>query len=361
MDRLRTEARTVANHRSREYARTVWNHRSREYAGAGAFTLVELMLVISIMALLLGVGLGIFSRLDLGDRAAASIVESAIRSAHNWSVARQAPARVTIDAANGSIRSEGLAVIGTWHFEKEPIEGAFGLDGISSGGRIVDDGFQGRALSFVGEPARSRVEIPVQHDPAYDLRSGFAVRCAVRVEAGHGGALLKIGESVGIDVTERGSVQGWFFSELLDEQGIPRRGGKVPIETPPRSVPDNRWCQVELRYDERHLEIFVDEVTLARVIESSPVWRIDGPLVLSPANTPFQGAIDNLVVGAVAGEEEFRLPKNVAFAKGTPKAISFAPGGELDRTLHREPLRVALEFDDGREVPIHVSLYGTVE
>jgi hypothetical protein len=83
--------------------------------------------------------------------------------------------------------------------------------------------------------------------------------------------------------------------------------------------------------------------------------------VISPGNAPFQGAIDNLVISAVASEEEVHLPKNVAFAKNTPREIVFAPGGELDRDVHREPLRVALEFDDGREVPILINLFGTVE
>jgi prepilin-type N-terminal cleavage/methylation domain-containing protein len=326
-----------------------------------AFTLVELMLVISLMALLLGIGLGIFSRLDLGDRASASIVENVIRSAHNWAVARQAPARVDIDAQNGTIRAEGLAVIGTWHFEREPIEGAFGLDGSMSGGKLIEDGFQGRALSFVGEPERSHVEIAVQHDPSYDLSRGFALRCALRVESGRGGAVLKIGESVGLDVNERGAVEGWILAESKDDQGLAQRGGRVPIETPPRALPPSRWCEVEFRYDRRHLELFIDDTLVARIAETVPVWKIDAPLVISPGNAPFQGAIDNLVINAVAGEDETHLPKNVSFAKGTPREIVFAPGGELDRFVHREPLRVVLEFEDGRQLPIVVNLFGTVE
>jgi prepilin-type N-terminal cleavage/methylation domain-containing protein len=325
------------------------------------FTLVELMIVIVIIGLLLGIGLGVFSRLDLGDRVATSMVENAIRSAHNWSVARQAPARVTIDAKNRTIRSEGLAVIGTWHFEEQPITGAFGLDGVMSGGQIVDDGFQGRALSFVGEPQNSRVEIPVHLSPAYDLRSGFALRCALRVGAGRGGALLKIGDSLGLDVTEQGSVQGWIVGETADDQGRPQRGGRIPVETPPLAVPPARWCEVEFRYDRRHLEICIDSTLVARVAETSPVWKIEGALVISPAHAPFQGTIDSLVISAVAGEDETRLPKNVSFAKGVPREIVFAPGGELDRDAHREPLRVALEFEDGRQVPIFVNLFGTVE
>jgi hypothetical protein len=320
------------------------------------------MLVMSIMALLLGIGLGIFSRLDLGDRVATSLVENVIRSAHNWSVARRAPARVGIDAKTGTIRAEGLAVIGTWHFEQEPIQGAFGLDGMMSGGQIVEDGFEGRALSFVGEPEHSQVEIAVQNDPSYDLRPGFALRCALRVEPGRGGgAVLKIGESVGLEVSEQDSAQGWILSESRDDQGRPQRGGKVPVETPPLALAPGRWCEVELRYDRRHLEIYVDKVLLARVPETVPVWKINGPLVISPSARPFQGTIDNLVIEAVASEEETSLPRNVVFAAGTPREIVFAPGGELDRFVHREPVKVALEFEDGRQVPILVNLFGTVE
>jgi prepilin-type N-terminal cleavage/methylation domain-containing protein len=328
---------------------------------ARGFTLLELLIVLTIMAILLGIGLGVFARLDFGDRAASSLVESTIRSAHNWAVARQAPARVTIDAANGTIRAEGQHLIGTWHFESMPIQGAFGLDGLSSGGQLVDDGFQGKALSFVGEPAHSRVEIPVQHDPSYDLRAGFAVRCALRVEAGQGGAVLKIGDSVGLETNEEAAVKGWILAEGVDDQGNVQKGGKIPIETPPLALPPARWAQVEFRYDRRRMQLLVNSTVLAEVRETAPVWKIESPLVISPGNAAFPGAIDSLVISAVGGEEEHRLPRNVAFAKGAPREILFAPGGELDRFAHREPVHLALEFDDGRQVAMQVNLYGTVE
>jgi prepilin-type N-terminal cleavage/methylation domain-containing protein len=333
----------------------------RRVRAARGFTLLELLIVISIMALLLGIGLGVFARLDFGDRAAASLVESTIRSAHNWAVARQAPARVTIDSANGTIKAEGQQLIGTWHFESMPIEGAFGLDGMSSGGQLVDDGFQGKALSFVGEPPRSHVEIPVHHDPSYDLRAGFALRCALRVESGRGGAVLRIGDTVGLETSEDGAVRGWILAEGVDDQGVAQRGGKVPIATPPLALPAARWAQVEFRYDRRHLQLFVDSTLLAEVRENAPVWKIEGPLVISPGNEPFPGAIDSLVISAVGGAEEHRLPRSVAFAKGAPREILFSPGGELDRFAHREPVHLALEFEDGRQIAMQVNLYGTVE
>jgi hypothetical protein len=66
-------------------------------------------------------------------------------------------------------------------------------------------------------------------------------------------------------------------------------------------------------------------------------------------------------MSATAAREESRLPRNVRFAAGAPEEIRFAPGGGLDRAVHREPVTFAVEFDDGRRTPIVVNLFGTVE
>jgi len=332
------------------------------------FTLVELLLVLALIAMILGIGLGAFARLDLGDRVAVAIVQDALRSAQNFAVGRSAPARVRIDPKTGAIRSEGMQVVGTWHFEDLPVTGAFGLEGASFGGGLVDDGFQGRAFSFVGEPSRSRVEIPVQGDPAWNLRDGFTLHVAIRPRSGGsptgghaGGAVLALGESAGVETTELGAVRGWIAAEFADEHGDPRRGGRIPVETLPLALVDDRWSVVELQYDRKTLRLWVDGALAAAVDEIAPVWKLDGPLVISPATQPWPGAVDNLVVSCVTARDESRLPSGVAFAPGTPKEILFAPGGGLDRGLHREPVRLALDWDDGRKANIVVNLYGTVE
>jgi hypothetical protein len=51
----------------------------------------------------------------------------------------------------------------------------------------------------------------------------------------------------------------------------------------------------------------------------------------------------------------------VTFDPATPAEIVFDAGGGLDREVHREPVRLGLEFDDGRKERIVVNLYGTVE
>lgn len=333
---------------------------SRTLRAAG-FTLIELMLVMGLIALLLGIGVGVFARLDFSERVAASMVENVLRSAHNWAVARGAPARVTIDRTTGVMRTQGLQVVGTWHFETSPIQGAFGIEGAQFGGELVPDGFQGNAISFVGQPTRSRVEFPIAQDSSYDVREGFSIACAVRVAPGRGGGLLRMGDSLGIETASDGSIKAWIAGEITDELGHTQRGGKIPITSPPAVLAPGRWTVIELSYDQKKLRLSADGNPVAEVLETVPVWRLEGPLVLSPDPSPFPGAIDNLVVSTVVANDESVLPTNTTFAAGTPAEILFAAGGGLDRRVHREPVHLSIEAEDAPATTLVVNLFGTVE
>ncbi len=335
--------------------------RGGHTAVRGGFTLIELVIVMGILAVLIGAGVGLIARLRVADRAAVGIVHSTLRAARNWSVAREAPARVRIDPSKQTIQAFGMSVIGTWHFESMPVRGAFGTEGMSLGGKIVPDGFTGSALSFVGEPARSRVEIPVQLDTAFDLSRGFAIACAVRPSSADGGELLAVGESAGLSVSDDGAVRAWFSPEIVQEDGEKRRGARVVLTTDGGYLRANRWSEVEFQYDRANLRVLVDGALVALMSESAAVWKVEGPLAISPSSAAFPGAIDALVLSAVTGEDRRELPKGVEFAPDSPREIVFAAGGGLDRGVHREPLKLTLKFEDGREEKILVNLHGTVE
>src|SRR5258706_16088900 len=278
------------------------------------FTLVELLAVLFILALLFGVGAGLFGRMDLSDRVGRPLVQSVLRAAQNWSVSRGAPALVRIDREHGTLRAEGQLVVGTWHFEALPIQGAFGLDGTQLGGHLVEDGFQGQALSFVGEPAHSGVDIAVRQDPAFDLSGGFCVRCALRVEPEASAAVLDIGEVVGLEAGEQGALSCWFVTERLDAQQLPVRGGRISLRAGPHTLVPRHWAQVELRYDRNLFELCVDGARIASVEEQARVWALEGALRISPGQTTFAGAIDSLVVNAVGAASQAELPHNTHFA-----------------------------------------------
>jgi hypothetical protein len=82
---------------------------------------------------------------------------------------------------------------------------------------------------------------------------------------------------------------------------------------------------------------------------------------VSPSQAAYPGAIDALVVSAVVVDAATELPQGVTLAKDTLREIVFQAGGGLDREVHRDPVRIGLEFEDGRKETVQVNLYGTVE
>lgn len=322
-------------------------------------TLLELLFVIGLIGVVFGIGIGMFSSLDLQSRTITSEVQSVLRSANNWASARSGPARVRIDAERGALRAEGLEVIGTWHFESLPVRGAFDLNGSAVGCELDEDGFQGRALNVSGRGAN--VEIAVEDDAAFDLTSGFAIECALLANTSGAGRIVTLGATAGLDVVGDGRLRGWFVAVRTDETGMEKKTGRVLVESPANALPLQEWTRVGLRYDRRRFQLLVEGVVVASVDEEAPVWKIEGPLRLSDERRPFGGSLDSLVISAVVTDEETLLPDGVVFAKGVPQEIAFAPGGGLDRALHAEPVEIALVFDDGRKKRVGVSLYGTVE
>jgi type II secretory pathway pseudopilin PulG len=323
-------------------------------------TLVELLMVMVLMGLLLGGAVGLLANIDLGRRAATGMVQNVIRSARNSAQARGAPARVRFDPVGGTIVAEAMEIVGTWHFEEDSLPGAFGHNGINSGGVLVEDGWIGRALSFAGRGAAS-AEFPVQSDPSFEFSQGFALECAVRIEDTGGGQLVKLGGSIGLDVTGQLGVRGWFLPLVTDTAGVERAGGKVYADTPPASLRPGRWHRVRYEYDRRTARLLIDGVELGRAELEAAVWTTDGPLLVGDAQRGFPGSLDNLVVGAVAASDVIEMPETVRFAADVPPVVRFDAGGHLDREVHPGPIEFHLEFEDGDRIPLRIGMYGTVE
>jgi len=326
-------------------------------------TLIELMLVMGLLALVLGAGLGSLASLDAGQRAALGLVQNVVRSAHNTAVARRAPARVRIDPATGTIVAQGSEVVGTWHFEDEELAGAGGLDGVAVGfdGATSEHGFLGRALDLAEAPRGARVEVAVQDDARYDPGEGFAIELAVRLAWPAGGRILSLGGAVTLEVTADGALRAAFRRRTTDALGAVGTGGPIFAESRSGVLAPGRWTRIALRYDRRVLGLAVDGVPVAAVFSEEPVAPLAGPLELGGGREGFPGALDELTVALVTGEESAALPPTVRFAASVPRAIEFLAGGALDPLRHLEPVAIGLEFDDGRVEQVVVNLYGTVE
>ena len=147
------------------------------------FTLVELLLVMTLIGIVLGVGLGSFASFDPGRGAARGLVANALRQTRNTAIERGAPARILIDRERKAVRSEAFTVAGTWRFEDQSLAGARGVDGIADGFPgpfLSEEGYVGKALDLDLGPRGARVQIDLSSDPIFDLGSGFRLSVMLR-------------------------------------------------------------------------------------------------------------------------------------------------------------------------------------
>jgi len=330
-------------------------------AARAGLTLIELMIVMGLVAVILGAGLGALAGIDTGSGPAVAIVNSSLRSANNWAVARRAPARVTFDAEANTIYAEGLAVIGTWHFENNPPRGAFGLNGSYEGIDLAEDGYLGMALDLKNAENGGAYVVPVQRSPTYDLSSGFQIAFAAKPLEPGSAQVLAIGESVGVELTSQGGVKAWFQGERRDQNGLVRSTGKVLTETSAGLLRIGSWSRILVSYDRSMLAIFVEGVPAGRTSDDAWVIKVGGPLVIGGRRRQWPGMIDSVVISAVAAEDRIELPEGVSFAETAPKEVVFAAGGGLDRRVHSKPVRFSLEFEDLTTEVIEVGVYGTVQ
>lgn len=320
-----------------------------------------MIVVMGLLAMLFGLGIGMLTSLNPGKRAALGLVQNIIRSAHNNAIARSAPARVQLDPKEGTLHATGMDVLGTWQFETLGIEGSSGFDGVCMGGRLIDDGFLGKALSFAGTSAGSHAEIPLQENPAFDLREGFLIQCALQLENSRGGRFLDFGSVISLECKSNGSLRASFRPEVLSASGVASGGGIVAVESAAGICQAGPWMRVELNYDRRWLRLLFNGVEVARAAADDPVWSLQGPLVIGDMRTPFPGAIDALSILAAVDSTLAALPKSVNFAADVPREINFSADGALDRELHSGPLSIGLEYEDGSKARVKVNVYGTVE
>ncbi len=334
-----------------------WGQRTRR----AGMTLIELLIVMGIVAVILGAGLGALAGIDTGSGSAVALVNSSLRSANNWAVARRAPARIAFDAEANTIHAEGLAVIGTWHFETNPPRGAFTLNGSYQGVSLADDGYLGKALDLEGAEEGGVYSVPVHTSSTYDLSSGFQIAFAAKPVGTGTARVIAIGETLAVELSSNGAVKAWFQGERREANAVATPSGKVLAQTSPGLLRVGSWSRILVSYDRNALAIFVEGVPAASTSDEAYVRKVTGPLVVGAPRRQWPGRIDSLVVSAVAADEVIDLPEGVSFAETAPKQVVFAAGGGLDRRAHAGPVRFALDFEDGTSEQIEVGVYGTVQ
>ncbi len=323
-------------------------------------TLLELLMVLTIVSLLFGATAGMLSGLDVAPKAAFGALKSALRGARNAAIAGGG-ARVSIDKQKGTLVAHLPEVAGSWHFETPGLEGAFGIDGSLLGAALSSDGYLGRALAF--GPTGARAEMPIAALARFDLTHGFALEFALRSEGHDGGNLVDVGGAAGVVLTSSQALRGWMAPVVVDESGRAQRGARIAIETPPGALEGGRWSRVRLVYLGDELALELDGVTVATsdgALELA-VSLPDAALVLGDPGGTLAAAIDALTVWAYTPSETLTLDPGVRFGPRTPARLSFDSAGFLDLRHHQQALTIELIEEDGTSHALTIGPYGTLE
>jgi len=319
-------------------------------------TLLELLVVLTLLALLLGVGVGVAGRLDFSRRSAPVEVRRTLEEARAFAAARGFPARVQFDRKAGSWRRFGMRPVGTWHFEGDGTDGAFGIRlDLAGGATSIVDGRTGGALLL---PRGGHAEAAVDRLATWQSRDGIAVDVDVRPDAGGSGLVVSRGKSWRLFLKPDGAAAAAVSRVISGEEGS-ATGVELLVESAPGSVVEGRWTSLGFVYDGAFLSLTVNGVVRARAsAESEPLAGDPAALRIGDPRRGFAGAVDSLRVSAVVAEPPGFLPEGMEFVEGGE--IRFDASGNLDPTVHPGEVGVGLRTADGAVRAIRVLPYGTI-
>jgi len=327
----------------------------RERAGAErAVTLLELIVVMTILAVLFGIGVGAFKRLARPDRLALSRITEAVRGAALFARGEGAPASVTLLPEQNAIASYGLRSVGNWQFEDDAGTG-WPLPAVYDPASLVRDGVIGSALRLEGGSLLTLPSPP----PAFDSPHGFGVDVYLR----------PADEPRPMTILERRglwslSLSGADTLVVTLQLRVQDRVEQLKHELSGVSLPPDAFTRVTVLYDSRSLSVRVDGVRLGEdLLLGQPLLLASNPRVALTTGTPptsYSGDLDALRLLSVVAGEPSLLPDEVVL-QGVERTLRLDQRGRLDPAFHRTPELITIAFGEPLRLSgVELGLLGTV-
>ncbi len=276
------------------------------------------MVVVSLVAIILGISSAFFSNLRRGHRLEASgnQIVSVLRTARQWALAGSARAQVEIDSSRNSFRGVGRRIVGQWHFEDERTSGAYGRHGQVHGVEWISGRF-GQGGLF-GQSPGSRIDCGLLGE--FGLSTGIAMEAWVEPRRPCRQVILRAG---------RGAVL-----RMDDEMRLVGQSGGAQVLTEPGFMTGNRFTHVALVADGVELALWIDRVRVASVpMDEMPRLEPERTFTVSDSSLPFHGIIDEVRLDHVVTLEQIELPERIRIVR-TPERFVFDARGRLDSGVH---------------------------
>ncbi len=295
--------------------------------------MMELLVVMGIIAVLLGISVGMFDRIDRGRtlRSASVLLKTAVRTVRNSARDRGAPAVLEVDPGANTIRTFAAETAGLWHFEDSG--GARGTD--VSGAEIVDGGILRRCARLSGG------SIDCGAWPFYEAERGFTFSLWIRPfrEASGlfaGGEVASRGRAFRLSVGSGG--------EVTADVGLGPQGVAETLSTPPGAVVPERWTHLALSYDRRAIRILVDHVERTRrAAEAPPASAKGAGLRIGGGQRGLQALVDEAVFLVLREGDTLRIQDPASLVPGPVRLIYFDEQGRLDIVAHPRPAEIVLQ------------------
>jgi prepilin-type N-terminal cleavage/methylation domain-containing protein len=305
------------------------------------FTLLELLVVMTLIGVLMGMGIGFLQRRGTDMDVALSVVRDQLRIAALTARTRHLPTEVVSEGAGperpATMRARVLAPVGQWHMEeRERWQGGAPSDVAGT----VEPGRFGMARRPSLEQREPLLAVRPEGRSYFDLAAGFALRIDLRLEQRAAMTVARLGTGLVVRLDPE-LVPAVKFVGM---EGGGRPGGSIDLRGK-EPLRRGQWLTLEVVHDGRRLALSVDGRERDAAAASLPLYQTkDDVFEVSPSDEPVDGLVDEVQLLAYEFSAERDLPVGVDLV-ASPPLIEFGRLGELVR-----PARFVLTVgDDQRE------------
>ncbi len=332
-------------------------------------TLIEILIVTSIMAVLMGISIGFISKLNrvVGLKAEAARLDAVLRKARNTASSDETEAVVRIDADRNSVTAFVVRTVGLWHFEDNVTTG-FGNNASVSGPKLSSPsgGKIGRCFVF-----QKGDTINCGNLHTFNLPLGLSFEAWVFPADGNPGVICQKGRGF-----KCGIEGGFFYARLRDV-------GEAATSERRLHVPPGMWSHVRLDFDGTRLRVFVNGAlggSFPRDSGASKSQKADrsqeqktfkftpddeSDLLIGGEKGQFRGKIDEVRISGITDEDAEFLSETVQFSieESTSMEIHFDQSGKLDPEYHEKPVTLVIvsRAEKSKKESITLGMTGVIE